>query len=128
MGMHTETGNFRRPGEDQDVFPSAGTSLKWKYDAVRKVIRYDFYLFGDTAPSEWRVDFLKPNEDFSYLDAVGCVDKDCSPGNRFHWEWVQIANNNVYFTECAYFPDDCGTGYRQVGFEWCSWLRRKRRC
>jgi len=127
--VHTKTGNFRRPGEEDDVFPVAGTSLKWKYDTVSKALRYDFYFFGSDEASEWRFDLLKPTSDFSYFDAVGCVAEDCAgPGNRFEWEFTKIVDDNVYFTECAYSPDDCEEGYSEKGWEWCSWLQWRRRC
>ena len=30
-------GNFRRPGENEDIFPLAGVSIKWRYDEASQV-------------------------------------------------------------------------------------------
>jgi len=121
-------GNFRRPGETEDIFPYLGNiELKWKYDDEKDVIKIDFYLSPlDSQLATWRFDFLKVSEDLSHLDGVGCASETCSdPDDRFTWE-MRIADD-VYETTCAWRwwnVPECKEGYEE-DWEWsfCGWKR-----
>merc|ERR1711920_1052863 len=126
-------GNFRRPGETEDIFPYLGNiELKWKYHDEKDVIKIDFYLSAsDSTLAKWRFDFLKVSDDFSYLDGVGCASEACSePDDMFTWEMRAIGDDDVYETTCGWWSiPQCESGYTEHGWEWCgSWSGWKRVC
>eukprot|EP00931_Biecheleriopsis_adriatica_P122601 TRINITY_DN97604_c0_g1_i1.p1 TRINITY_DN97604_c0_g1~~TRINITY_DN97604_c0_g1_i1.p1 ORF type:complete len:285 (+),score=32.51 TRINITY_DN97604_c0_g1_i1:60-914(+) len=133
MLIHMPDGNFRRPGESQDIFPAFGNiDLKWKYSEAERVIKYDFYLSPTTSQlADWRFDFLlAKDESFSTFDAVGCASQSClDPSQRFLWWMKLVTDDNLYETDCGhFFVEHCAHGYSQVTWKWCSWGKWKRVC
>ncbi|OLP93978.1 hypothetical protein AK812_SmicGene24055 [Symbiodinium microadriaticum] len=64
----TADGGFRRPGEDQPLFPMGNFSLKWRWDPSASKLIIDFWK--DMKLLEWRWDELVPSKDLRFPSLV----------------------------------------------------------
>eukprot|EP00439_Symbiodinium_sp_Y106_P063671 s451_g9.t2 len=64
----TADGGFRRPGEDQPLFPLGNFTLKWRWDPSASKLIIDFWK--DMKLLEWRWDELVPSKDLRFPSLV----------------------------------------------------------
>eukprot|EP00931_Biecheleriopsis_adriatica_P087433 TRINITY_DN61905_c0_g1_i1.p1 TRINITY_DN61905_c0_g1~~TRINITY_DN61905_c0_g1_i1.p1 ORF type:complete len:427 (-),score=96.08 TRINITY_DN61905_c0_g1_i1:32-1312(-) len=61
-------GGFRRPGDEEPLFPKAGVDLRWRWDEAKSRIIVEFWNEGSL--QAWRWDELRPSEQLRFPSEV----------------------------------------------------------
>mmetsp|Transcript_32864 Transcript_32864/g.61614 ORF Transcript_32864/g.61614 Transcript_32864/m.61614 type:complete len:210 (-) Transcript_32864:157-786(-) len=94
----TADGGFRRPGEEEPLFPMGNFNLKWRWDPNASKLVIDFWK--DQKLLQWRWDELIPSNDLRFPSLV----PDWSgtghvSGSSFSYSMLSLVAENYYSKE-----------------------------